>query len=98
MLDMRQGTCAVCRHNEVIESVPAEFTGDGAHEVPFAVTYDNPKGKGRHPHYPYGLVHMYVCRRCGYVQWYASYPGAVPIGPQYRTRLIKGQEPGEPFR
>jgi hypothetical protein len=96
MTDMREGTCPMCTHKEIIEAVPGEF-GAKNQEVPVAVTYGNPSGTKREWDQPYGLLHMYVCRRCGYTQWYASYPGSIPVGPAFRTRVIKGKEEG-PYR
>jgi hypothetical protein len=36
---------------------------------------------------------MYVCRQCGYAQYFADNPGTIPIGDQYLTKLIKGPVP-----
>jgi hypothetical protein len=37
----------------------------------------------------FGLLEIYVCRACGYVEWYCSDPARVPIGPQFMTELIE---------
>lgn len=91
MNDMRQGHCPLCDHNEVIEGVPAEFSGVHGFEVPVAFAYD-PRWvtPGRNPLQPHGTLKFYMCRRCGYLQWFVEKPAEVPIGDQYRTRLVKG--------
>lgn len=94
MHDMRTGLCPLCNHNEIIESEAADFCEQGL-EKPQAVTYD-PRWimPGRNPAHPHGHLKMYVCRGCGYVQWFADDPQSIPIEEQYKTRLIKGRDPG----
>lgn len=90
MRDMRDGICPLCEHNEIIEAVAAEF-GDQDVERVKAVTYD-PRWviEGRNPKHPHGPLKMVVCRRCGYVQWFADDPASIPIDDEHRTRLIGG--------
>jgi len=45
----------------------------------------------------FGVLEMYVCRKCGYIEWYCSDPQNVPIGPQFMTELV--EQPGDgPYR
>jgi hypothetical protein len=37
---------------------------------------------------PVGIFETYVCRTCGFTEWYAHDPEAIPIGPEYGTELI----------
>ena len=98
MQDMRKGRCPLCEHNEILESVPAQF-GDQHLEVPFAVTYDRRwVMQGRNPKYPHGQLRLYVCRRCGYAQWFADNPAKIPVGEEYSTRILRGPEPEAPYR
>jgi hypothetical protein len=103
MLDMRQGTCPVCDHREIIEAELLEFSGeDDERQRSLAVTHGHDPGgffSGPHfrPNSPKGTLKQYVCRSCGYVQWFAERPGEIPIGQQYRTRLINGPE-ATPYR
>ena len=94
MHDMRDGICPLCQHNRVLEAVPGEFV-DGDREEVRAVTYD-PRWlmAGRNPRHPHGPLKTYVCRKCGYVQWFAEGPGDIPVGEEYMTRIIEGPEPG----
>ena len=87
---MKSGTCPKCGHNEVIESVPAEC-GNGDLERRMAVTAD-PRWlfPGRNPKNEHGALTVYTCRRCGFCEWYASHPGEIPLGEEYKTRLIEG--------
>ena len=45
----------------------------------------------------FGLLEMYVCRGCGYTEWYCSDPTNVPIGPQFMTELVELKTAG-PYR
>lgn len=46
---------------------------------------------------PFGVLDAYVCRACGFVEWYAQEPEKIPIGATFGTSLV--QVPGAgPFR
>jgi len=98
MNDMRKGTCPLCEHNEIIEATPADFA-DQDREVRAAITFD-PRWvlSGRNPNSPHGLLKTYVCRDCGYVQWFADQPAEIPVDAEHRTRLIQGAKTKSPFR
>jgi hypothetical protein len=93
--DIRQGICPQCGHDEIIEAAQAEFTGGGNTTFEMCVTYDQlwllP---GQNPRYGHGPLHLYVCRRCGFCQWYAMSPESIPVSESHRTRLIKGRQSG----
>lgn len=94
---MRKGRCPLCDHREIIEAVPAEFIG--GYERRVAVTYDKRwLSSARNASYPHGLLLMYVCRECGYTQWFAAQPDEIPIGEDYKTRVIKGPPVDAPYR
>lgn len=91
-MSMREGTCPECGHGEVIETSVAEF-GEQNTEHPMCVTYDARwVMPGRNPRrgHGHGPLRLYTCRSCGLSQWYADNPGTIPIGEEYRTRLIQG--------
>jgi hypothetical protein len=93
--DIRKGTCPECGHNEVIEAIQAEFTGEGSTTYPMCVTYDERwVFPGQNPGYGHGPLYLYVCRRCGFCRWYAKNPGTIPISAGHRTRLIEGPPAG----
>ena len=92
--DIRQGTCPQCGYQEVIEAVQSEFGHDPS-GVPMCVTYDKRWVlSGQNLDHGHGPLRLYVCRRCGFCQWYAGNPEAIPISEGHRTRLIKGGQPG----
>lgn len=91
MDDIRKGLCPVCGHNEVIEAIMRDL-GDESAEYK-AVTYEAVNFGELVPVYQrvaHGLLRLYVCRRCGYSQYYADSPETIPIGDEFLTRLIKG--------
>ena len=96
--DLRQGRCPLCDHREVLESQVAEF-GDQSVEHPMCVTYDKRWiQEGRNPRHGHGRLQLCVCRKCGYTQWFADNPALIPVGSEYRTRIIRGEEPNDPYR
>lgn len=97
MKDLRQGRCPLCSHDEVIESMAAEFIGIA--ETAMSVTYEvSEVVLGRDASQGRGALAMYVCRKCGYVQWFAEDPSKIPIDKLCRTRLIKAPKAPGPFR
>ncbi len=49
------------------------------------------------PERPLGLLEAHVCRRCGFVDWYALDPESIPIGAAHATELVKVGT-GTPYR
>ncbi|MBI5500307.1 MAG: hypothetical protein HY907_08695 [Deltaproteobacteria bacterium] len=96
MQDIRQGICPACGHGEVIECELAEF-GHEDLERRMCVTYD-PRwvARGRNPRHGHGPLNLYTCRACGFSQWYAKDPSAIPVGDEHRTRLIVGRPARQP--
>jgi hypothetical protein len=95
MDDMRKGSCPLCRHHEIIAALPGDF--DALDERTLAVSYAIVDG-ARDARFPRGLLVAYICRRCGYLQWFADKPDEIPIGKRYKTRLVRGPSPRGPFR
>jgi hypothetical protein len=97
MIDIRLGRCPLCDHREIIEAVPVEFWHGG--DAPAAVTYDlRWVLPGRNPSHPHGMLKLYVCRACGYCQYFADSPGEIPIGEEHQTRVIAGPSRDHPYR
>ena len=93
--DIRQGICPQCGHDEIIEAAQAEFTGDWDTTYPMCVTYDERwLCSGQNPSHGHGPLYFYVCRGCGFCQWYAQNPESIPVSEGQRTRLIKGRQSG----
>ena len=94
MEDIRKGICPLCRHNEIIQAAPVE--GDYERANPLAVTHEKswfrPLGRA------IGPLNTFVCRRCGFAQWFAFDMEKIPIGDEFGTRLIRGPEDAGPYR
>ena len=91
---MRLGKCPKCGGTEIIVAHPGEY-GDGSQEVgPMSVTAE-PRWvmSGRNPSYGKGELVLYVCRTCGFAEWYAEDPQSIPIGEEYKTELLGSSEP-----
>lgn len=43
-----------------------------------------------------GNLRVYVCRSCGYAQWFAVAAAEIPIGEAHGTRLIRGPARSHP--
>jgi hypothetical protein len=100
-MDLRTGICPLCGHHEVIESVANEFGSGDYSASQMAVTHKHMEGGGpvgKRRDLPVGRLMLYVCRKCGYVQWFADMPESIPIGEKFQTRLIQGIPSQGPFR
>ena len=86
MEDIRTGVCPRCRHDEIVEAPFKHSIGGGRR-----VVYVAPAAEA-------GMLMIYACRRCGHFELFVSDCDAVPIGPEYETRLIKGTAPAGPYR
>jgi hypothetical protein len=96
MVDIRQGRCPLCSHNEIIQALPLEFCG--AIPFPLAAAHLKTSEGGPSPLRPVGVFNVFTCRRCGYTQWFADQPAQIPIGETFGTRLVVGPEPIGPYR
>jgi hypothetical protein len=45
----------------------------------------------------FGRLEIFVCRGCGFIEWYCEDPGSIPIGPHYMTEDIDYGSPS-PYR
>lgn len=103
MDDIRNGNCPLCNHHEILEGQPAEFSTDLNVELPMAFAYRlRPLGlilgEKRLAEQPFGKLQYYMCRSCGFTQWFVDAPGEVPVGEEFRTRLIQGTPRGGSYR
>jgi hypothetical protein len=67
--------------------------------IPFAVTYGQreeqrsmfgKKVRSAAPEFtkPYGRLEAWICRSCGFVEWYAQSPEEIPIAEAFGTELV----------
>ena len=91
-------------HAQIRERTAGNIGSDSNAErvVPFAVTYatgeeyastgffSTKKVPSATPNTkrPYGILEAYVCRACGFVEWYARSPEEIPIGAALGTELV----------
>lgn len=94
MRDIREGVCPLCSHNEILQAAAADFVEYNV-KLPMSMTTEQRDGN----RVPVGILNIWMCRKCGFSQWFAFDPDKVPIGTEYSTRLVKGSEPeGGPYR
>ncbi len=103
MIDMRTGTCALCEHNEVIEASARDFFGESGERSEQLAVSSMPKssmvgGTKPDPEKRRGRLVQYVCRSCGYTQWFALNPTQIPIGYPHETRIVEGAAKAPPYR
>jgi hypothetical protein len=95
MLDMRDGSCALCRHDEILE-IEAKTSGYRGHLSPLVAAHGTGGVFSSEP--DRGAFLAYVCRKCGHTQWFAQSPADIPVGGP-GIRLLKGAPPpGESYR
>ena len=44
-----------------------------------------------------GVLEMYICTSCGFVEWYCQDPESIPIGPENMSEIVD-YTPTEPYR
>lgn len=101
----RASPCAKCNHTKLVRVVPRELSvsptmGHPTYGPMFA-TYelriDDGVVEPLHPRSGFGVLEAYICKKCGFIEWYCQAPEEVPIGPAYMTEEIDTE--GEtPFR
>lgn len=105
--------CQRCNHPELIRALAREIATQVSdwstnRVVPMAVTIQ-PVAKhtffsGKRdgvddvdPTQVMGILEMYICRKCGFTEWYCRDPKNVPIGEEYGTELVT-VEADKPYR
>lgn len=80
-----------------ISAWPATYSADPLVSL-MSVTYEDPEpGEPLNARRGLGLLEVYVCKKCGLVEWYCNDVEHIPIGPRYMTEDID-YEPGDPYR
>ncbi|HEY5933577.1 MAG TPA: hypothetical protein VIU61_03050 [Kofleriaceae bacterium] len=104
--------CERCNGMQFIRAIPRELTAFGNDHVnevasPMQVTYQLQVRSGLFggkravrldSRKAFGFVEQYICRKCGFIEWYCSNPERVPIGPAYMTEAIDYDTAAEPYR
>jgi hypothetical protein len=97
-------SCNRCSHPELIRVFARELAFVDAALSPMAATCapgvakkllsNDPNGIGVEAQQRtkrFGLLEMYVCRQCGFTEWYCRDPENIPIGEEYGTELMKAR-------
>ena len=84
--------CGQCNGMEFVRAIPRELA---RRTSPMAVTYQHEYQTvpiagplAVDPRKPYGFLEMFICRKCGFVEWYCANPEHIPIGPQFMTEIV----------
>ena len=100
--------CTRCGHDRFVRAIPRELAErDGrptagpmfaAYQIPSAPTFaglatviesiDARRG--------FGVFEVYICKACGFCEWYCLDPEEIPIGPEYMTEDVGSD--GTPYR
>ena len=86
--------CGRCSAHQLVRAVPL------THQAPMYVTTPGDmvrKALGEPSRMAYGLIEMYVCRSCGYIEWYCVDPESIPVSPLTMTQLMETDSQG-PYR
>ena len=110
---MKQGQCRVCGHQVILHVAEvADVIGDWTDgEAPAGQASRNtdflsslpwrlarlPGEEGRPRSDITGLVEAYICKQCGYTEFYTRHPEGIPIDGRY-VREIKPTGGGAPYR
>jgi len=96
--------CRNCNSMKFVRAIPREIS---AWPAPYnsdplvslmTVTYEEPElGEPLNARGGLGLLEVYVCKKCGLVEWYCNDVERIPIGPRYMTEDID-YESDTPYR
>lgn len=100
MEDMRHGNCPLCGHDEVLATTPLEFSGEFHTERRMRAAWGRKLEKSwlqgdrevLDQEQPYGELLLFICRACGFAQWFVEKPGEIPVGEEAGTRLVRGKK------
>jgi hypothetical protein len=106
------GPCHKCNGTKLIRVIPRDHTllTAGPYQtlsvtVPMRLTvvptlatrWFHERADRPDPRMMRGLLEAYVCRTCGFTEWYCSDPQNIPIGPEFMTEEIDAGD-GGPYR
>ena len=96
----RATPCTKCNHTKLVRVIPRELVDDFAGPMFAAYRFLRWQDHAARPIDPragYGVLEAYICKQCGFVEWYCRAPEAIPIGPEYMTEDID-LDAGPPYR
>jgi hypothetical protein len=98
--------CERCNGLTFVRSLPREYSGEYDNPYPMtaaqsptitnrffglgnSVNRADPRG--------HGVLEIYTCVGCGFVEWYCQDPDQIPIGPEHLSDLVD-YSPESPYR
>ncbi len=104
--------CQRCNGRVFVRAIPREHTSARSGEqntqvsVPMFVTHRPSLHDGWVLKYAkelevengFGVLELYICRACGFVEWYCPTVAAIPLQPNMMTELVDYDAGGEPYR
>lgn len=87
--------CARCKHTKLVRVIPRELAAGAA--GPMYAAYRFQPIRALDPREGHGVLEAYICKACGFVEWYCQAPEEIPIGPEYMTEEID-VDAGGPYR
>jgi hypothetical protein len=99
----RAAPCQRCHAMRFVRVIPREYTATGSDYVhqqvaPMTATHvpnvsEKLLFRGNEVFVPniksgLGVLEMYICAGCGFVEWYCQNPEAIPIGPEYMSDVV----------
>lgn len=86
----RTAPCSKCNHTKLVRVIPREVRDTSA--GPMFATYPFPIGLAG-----LGMFEVFICKQCGFAEWYCHAPEEIPIGPEYMTEEVDAGGDG-PYR
>ena len=97
--------CARCGSGILVRCAIRERGGEYEHPRPLSATFgvaesqawfSDKTSRTASTHQPIGLFEAFICRACGFTEWYCHEPDKIPIGLEYGTALVDVSKP--PYR
>lgn len=104
--------CQRCNGRAFVRAIPREHSSARSGEqnaqvsVPMFVTHRPTLHQGWMLKYAkeleiengFGVLELYICRSCGFVEWYCPTVSAIPLHPNMMTELVDFDAGTEPYR
>lgn len=94
----RVAPCVKCNHAKIVRCVPRELSvvEELSQNVPsygpmfaaYELRFRYDKVQPIHARSGFGVLEAYICRKCGFVEWYCQNAEEIPIGPEYMTEEL----------
>jgi hypothetical protein len=96
-VEMRERTAIVGGKSNAEHTVPMAVTWAQGQEYAGVFTMKTIPSATADTSAPFGRLYTFVCRTCGFVEWYAANPAEIPIGAAHGTTLVEASS-DRPYR